>query len=200
MQSQCLNVYFIRQILCMRATWNWNQGGFLTRAGWKGRTSPCASALITQHKPPPDSFTYETKLKSPGAGHHSHGPCCLCASWEYLLVYNISEEWGSPERCRPGNMFYSSSLSLVWFFCLMFLQKTGMCVCLVAILVRLSTFPPLTRPSSLYPSLSLSLSALILPCLCVWVRACVWVDVSSPERWKAWDHMLCSSRPQQTAL
>lgn len=56
-------------------------------------------------------------------------------------------------------------------FCLMFLQKTGMCVCLVAILVRLSTFPPLTRPSSLYPSLSfsLSLSALILPCLCMCV-------------------------------
>lgn len=88
------------------------------------------------------------------------------AFWGYFLVYNISEEWDLPERGRPESMFYSSSLSLVvacFGFCLMFLLKTSICVCvrscLVAILLCLSPFPAL-----LY---SFVLSALILMCLCV---------------------------------
>lgn len=101
------------------------------------------------------------------------------ASWEYFLVYNISEERGSPERGRPESMFYSSRLSLgvaCFGFCLMFLLKTGMCVCvcLVPILACLSAVPPL------YCSLPVSLC--IDMCVCVrtreWIKSVhvfVWV-------------------------
>lgn len=96
------------------------------------------------------------------------------ASWEYFLVYNISKEWGSPERGRPESMFYSSSLSLgvaCFGFCLMFLLKTILCVCvcLVATLVWVSAVPPLS--ASLY----------IDTCMCVCcvnksVHVFVWVS------------------------
>lgn len=90
------------------------------------------------------------------------------ASWEYFLVYDISEEWGLPERGRPESMFYSSSLSLgvaCFGFCLMFLLKSGMCVCvcLAAILVCLSAVPPL----SCSLSVSLWIDTYVYVCVCV---------------------------------
>lgn len=148
-------------------------GGFLTRVEWKKITSPCASTLISQDKPLPDSFTYETKLKSPRAGHHSHGPCCFCL----LGIFpGVQYFWGVglARKVSPCKhvLFIQPVTCLV--FCLMFLQKTGMCVCvcLVAILVCLSAFPPLTCSSSLALSRSL---ILILMCLCDFVHVFVWV-------------------------
>lgn len=107
------------------------------------------------------------------------------ASWEYFLVYNISEGWDSPEWGRPESMFYSSSLSLgvaCFGFCLMFLLRSSVCACmgLVPILPRLFAFPsvtPLPLPLTL---LSFFLCrdlccCMWCPCACVCVRLCLCV-------------------------
>lgn len=98
------------------------------------------------------------------------------ASWEYFLVYNISEEWDWPKKGRPASMFYSSSPSLVvacFVLCLMFLLKTGVCLrkCLVAILVCLSAFPAL----SCNFSSSLYFDACVFVCVNGSVHVFVWV-------------------------
>lgn len=85
----------------------------------------------SQGKAPTNSFTYQSKAQL--VIRHMH-PVAL-ATWDYFLVENISEEWDLPRKVSPPkNMFYSSSVPLgvaCFGFCLMFLLKTNMCVCVL---------------------------------------------------------------------
>lgn len=59
-----------------------------------------SSTLNGQDKSLPDSFTYETKPKSTGTGHHSHGSCCWCLlgifpAVQYFWGVGLARE-GSP--------------------------------------------------------------------------------------------------------
>lgn len=83
-------------------------------------------------------------------------------------------------------IFHSCSLSpsdLFWALFNVFTEHQHVRECLVDFLAFLSAFP--------FPPHSAA---------CEWVDACVCVGVSLLQRWKAMDHMLCSSRPQQRQL
>lgn len=115
-------------------------------------------------------------------------------SWEYFLVWNISKERGSPERRLPWSMFYSPCLSL-GLPCLGSCSSGRQHVPVFSWYFGVTVFT--SSSSLLFSSLSLQ------RCVCVRVFmccACVCVGVSSLGRWKVGDHMLCSNRPQPTAL
>lgn len=123
---------------------------------------PSSTFCKSQDKPLQNSFMKQSSSLLEQVIIHT-GPVAG-ASWENFLVYNISEEWGSPERGYRKRMFYSSRLSFgvaCFVLCLMFLVDTGVYVCLVDILVSLSTVPPLS--SLLFVSLCIDV------CLCVCV-------------------------------
>lgn len=118
------------------------------------------------------------------ACHHSP---VLCSS--YLLESYPGVQYASHQRAVALLACHPSVGVACFHLCLMFLLKTSLWA-----FVYLVTILGVSVCISVFLSLSFSVSV-----VCKWICACVCVGVSSPERWKAEDHMLCSSRPQQTA-
>lgn len=96
------------------------------------------SSNLEQLRPSPNRYTYVTKSLKVPEPVIIHVHTIAGAPWGFFLVYNVSEDWGVPERGRHGCMFYSCQpvtggrLDLFCFFWTsgMWVKLLFWCICL----------------------------------------------------------------------